>query len=350
MCAPEGLGTRLDMSTAYHLQIDGQSERTIQTLKDMFRTCVIDFGNGLDKHLSLVDFSYNKSYRTSIKAAPFEALYGRKFRLPVCRAEGKLNPRYIGPFKVLAKVGTVAYRLDPPQQLMTSLFNESLVIPLDEIHIDDKLHFVKEPMEIMNREVKRLKQSRIPIIKVRGNSGRVPEFTWKRDDQFHKKKNHHAERSHLKSIVKSNILLISPKSKIFVAPEGLGTRLDMSTAYHPQIDGQSERTIQTLKDMLRTCMIDFVNGLDKHLSLVDFSYNNSYHTSIKAAPFEALYGQPIEIMNQEVKRLKQSHIPIIKVRWNSERGQEFTWELDDQFQKKYPHMFANPAPSSNTMT
>ncbi|GJR48456.1 putative reverse transcriptase domain-containing protein [Tanacetum coccineum] len=72
--------------------------------------------------------------------------------------------------------------------------------------------------------------------------------------------------------------------------KALGTRLDMSTAYHPQTDGQSERTIQTLKDMLRTCVIDFINGWDRHLQLIEFSYNNSYHTSIKAAPFEALYG------------------------------------------------------------
>ena len=70
-----------------------------------------------------------------------------------------------------------------------------------------------------------------------------------------------------------------------------GTNLDMSTAYHPQTDGQSERTIQTLEDMLRACSIDFRNGWDVHLPLIEFSYNNSYHASIKAAPFEALYGR-----------------------------------------------------------
>ncbi|GKB03858.1 putative reverse transcriptase domain-containing protein [Tanacetum coccineum] len=70
----------------------------------------------------------------------------------------------------------------------------------------------------------------------------------------------------------------------------LGTQLDMSTAYHPETNGQSERTIQTLEDMLRACVIDFGKGWEKHLPLVEFSYNNSYHASIKAAPFEALYG------------------------------------------------------------
>ncbi|GKE19970.1 putative reverse transcriptase domain-containing protein [Tanacetum coccineum] len=80
----KALGTRLDMSTAYHPQTDGQSEKTIQTLEDMLHTCVIDFRNGWDKHLLLVEFSYNNNYHTSIKAAPFKALYGRKCRSPIC--------------------------------------------------------------------------------------------------------------------------------------------------------------------------------------------------------------------------------------------------------------------------
>ncbi|GKE83955.1 putative reverse transcriptase domain-containing protein [Tanacetum coccineum] len=180
------LGTNLDMSTAYHPQTDGQSERTIQTLEDMLRACAIDFGKGWVNHLPLVEFSYNNSYHASIKAAPFEALYGRKCRSPVCWTE----------------VGEVAYKLELPEELsrVHNTFHvsnlkkchadEPLAVPLDGLHLDDKLHFVEEPVEIVGREVKRLKRSRIPLVKVRWNSKRGPEFTWEREDQFKKKYPH----------------------------------------------------------------------------------------------------------------------------------------------------------------
>nr|GEU41208.1 putative reverse transcriptase domain-containing protein [Tanacetum cinerariifolium] len=201
----------LYMSTAYHPKTDGQSERTIQTLEDMLRACVLDFRKGWDKHLPLVEFSYNNSYHTNIKATPFEVLYGRdKVMLKVSHwkgvirfgKRGKLNPRYIGPFKILARVGTVAYRLELPEQLsrVYSMFHvsklkkcmadEPLAIPLNEIQVDDKLNFIEEPVEIMDREVKRLKQSRILIVKVHWNSMRGPEFTWECEDQIQKKYSH----------------------------------------------------------------------------------------------------------------------------------------------------------------
>ncbi|GJS90894.1 putative reverse transcriptase domain-containing protein [Tanacetum coccineum] len=190
---------------------------------------------GWDMHLPLVEFSYNNSYHTSIKAAPFEALYSCKCRSPICwakvgdaqltgpeivhettekiiqikkhiqaardrqksyadrrrkplefqvgdkvmlkvspwkgvirfRKRGKLNPRYIGPFKCFS--------------------DEPLAIPFDKIQIDDKLNFIEEPVKIMDHEVKRLKQSRIPIVKVCSNSRRGPQFNWEREDQMQKK-------------------------------------------------------------------------------------------------------------------------------------------------------------------
>ncbi|GKD68971.1 putative reverse transcriptase domain-containing protein [Tanacetum coccineum] len=188
----------------------------------------------LGTSLDMIEFSYNNSYHASIKAAPFKALYGRKCRSPVCWAEvgqvqlpgpeivqettekviqikqrvqaardqqknyadlkrkpmefqvgdrvlgkgsyvlekrGKLNPRYVGPFKVLEKVGSVTHKLGLPQGL-------------------SKLCFVEEPIEIMDQEVKRLKQSCIPIFKVRWNSRIGHGFTWEREDQFQKKYPH----------------------------------------------------------------------------------------------------------------------------------------------------------------
>ncbi|GJU00892.1 putative reverse transcriptase domain-containing protein [Tanacetum coccineum] len=190
-----------------------------------------------------VEFSYNNSYHASIKAAPFEALYGRKCRSPVCWAEvgevqltgpeivqettekiiqvkqrmqaardrqksyadlkhkpmefevgdkviaqvslgegvvrfgkrGKLNPRFVGPFKIIKRVGDVAYKLELPEELS---------------RVHNTFHFVEEPIEITDREVKQLKRSRIPLVKVRWNSKRGPEFTWECEDQFRKKYPH----------------------------------------------------------------------------------------------------------------------------------------------------------------
>nr|GFB79461.1 putative reverse transcriptase domain-containing protein [Tanacetum cinerariifolium] len=204
----KALGTSLDMSTAYHPKTDGQSERTIQTLNDMLRACTIDFGKGWVNHLPLVEFSYNNSYHANIKAAPFETLYSRKCRSPICWTKvgeaqilgpeliqettekifqikqrmqaarvvrfgkwGKLNPSYVRPFKVLEKIGKVAYKLELLEEMsrvhhtfhVSNLkkchADEPLAVPLDGLHFDDKLHFGEEPVEIVDRKVKWLKRS-----------------------------------------------------------------------------------------------------------------------------------------------------------------------------------------------
>ncbi|GJY59282.1 putative reverse transcriptase domain-containing protein [Tanacetum coccineum] len=216
----KAMGTRLDMSTTYHPETDGQSERTIQTLEDMLRGAEVGDAQLTGPELihetteKIVQIKQRiqaardrqKSY-ADVRRKPLEFKVGNRVMLKVSPwkgvirfgKRGKLNPRYIGPFKVLDKVGTVAYRLKLPQQLTRvhstfhvsnlkkCLSDEPLAVSLDEIHIDDKLRFVEEPVEILDREVKRLKQICIPIIKVRWNSMRGPEFTWEREDQFQKK-------------------------------------------------------------------------------------------------------------------------------------------------------------------
>ncbi|GJU66499.1 putative reverse transcriptase domain-containing protein [Tanacetum coccineum] len=217
-----------------------------------------------DVHLLLVEFSYNNSYHSSVRCAPFEALYGRKCRSPIMWAEvgegqligpelvqettekisqikdrlkaardrqksyadkrrkplefsvgdyvllkvspwkgvvhfgkkGKLTPRFVGPFEIIKKVGLVVYRLNLLEELngvhdtfhmsnlKKCLADPTLQVPLDEIRVDAKLNFVEEPMEILEREFKKLKRSRIAIVKVRWNSKRGPEFTWEREDQM----------------------------------------------------------------------------------------------------------------------------------------------------------------------
>nr|GEV22804.1 hypothetical protein [Tanacetum cinerariifolium] len=124
----EALGTRSNQSTGYHPQTDGQSERTIQTLEEMLRACVMDFRGSWDVHLSLVEFSYNNSYHSSMRCASFEALYSINCRSQIMWAEvgegvvrfrkkEKLAPRFVGSFEIIKKVGHVAYRLDLPEEL-----------------------------------------------------------------------------------------------------------------------------------------------------------------------------------------------------------------------------------------
>nr|GEU37846.1 reverse transcriptase domain-containing protein [Tanacetum cinerariifolium] len=259
------LGTQLDMSMTYHLNTDGQSERTIQILEDMLRACVIDFGKGWERHLPMVDFFYNNSYHAGIKATPFEALYGQKCRSPVCWAEvGDVQltgPEIIyenhrkdstnsttlasckrsakklrqckakafripcwrscyvesvtserchpirkasRPFKILKRVRPMAYTLELLEELSNVhntfhisnlnkyLSDESLVILMKELRLDDKLNFVEEPLEIMDRGVKQLRQSHIPIVKARlgeGNKKWIKEVSHQDQDKQMKRAN-----------------------------------------------------------------------------------------------------------------------------------------------------------------
>jgi transposase InsO family protein len=264
------MGTKVKMSTAYHPQTDGQSERTIQTLEDMLRACVLDFEGSWDDHLPLIEFAYNNSYHSSIEAAPFEILYGRKCRTPLCWNEvgerqlagpeivqetsdkivrvrerlktardrqksyadkrrkdiefqvgdyvmlkvspwkgvtrfgkkGKLSPRYIGPYKIIKRVGAVAYKLELPSELsgVHSTFHVSnlrkclaeldAAIPLKEVQVDPKLNFVEEPVAVVDRKVRKLRNKEIGLVKVQWKFHAGHECTWETEAEMKAKYPH----------------------------------------------------------------------------------------------------------------------------------------------------------------
>ncbi|KAI3714665.1 hypothetical protein L6452_21623 [Arctium lappa] len=263
-------GTQVKLSTAYHPQTDGQSERTIQTLEDMLRSCVIDFGGSWDSHLPLVEFAYNNSYHSSIGMTPFEALYGRKCRTPVCWLEagekqfagpeivqetadkvkcirermkasqdrqksyadkkrrpmefqvgdrvmlkvspwkgiirfgkrGKLSPRFLGPFKVLKRVGLQAYQLELPPELSRihnafhvcylrkCLAVEDNVIPLSELRVDEGNRCVEEPDAILERKSKKLRHKEVTLVKVQWKHHRGANVTWESEEDMKRRYPH----------------------------------------------------------------------------------------------------------------------------------------------------------------
>nr|GEU63406.1 hypothetical protein [Tanacetum cinerariifolium] len=488
------------MSVIFDREMDGQSERTIQTLEDMLWACVIDFSSNWDKHLPLVEFSYNNSYHASIKVALFKAL-------------------------------PVAYKLELPDKLRgihdtfhisnikRCFMNDNGVIPLDEVQLDDKLYFVEEPMEIIDREVKRLKQSWIPIVK----NKKEHEEHHKAILELLKKEELYAKFSKcefwipkvqfLDHVIDSQGIhvdpakidsikdLASPKTPMeirqFLGSEdfvvywdashkGLGAVLmqrEKTEAQKPKnIKNEDVRgmLVENLKDPeklriekleptlclngrswlpcygdLRTVIMheshkskysirlgsdkmyqdmkklylwpnikaDITTYVSKCLTCAKvkaehqrpsgllgyaqgfalersstfwktgelnprhvgpfkvlekvgtIAYNlklpqelsrvhNTFHVSnLKkchtdeplAVSLDGLHfddklyfvEELVEIMDREVKRLKQSRILLVKVRWNSRRGPEFTWEREDQFRKKYPHVIQKTAPSSS---
>ncbi|KAL0539868.1 hypothetical protein IC582_024089 [Cucumis melo] len=258
------MGTRLDFSTAFHPQTDGQTERLNQVLEDMLRACALEFPGSWDSHLHLMEFVYNNSYQATIDMAPFEALYGKCCRSPVCWGEvgeqrlmgpelvqstneaiqkirshmhtaqsrqksyadvrrkdlefevgdkvflkvapmrgvlrferrGKLSPRFVGPFEILERIGPVAYRLALPPSLSTvhDVFHVSMlrkyvpdpshVVDYVPLEIDENLSYAEQPVEVLAREVKTLRNKEIPLVKVLWRNHRVEEATWEREDDM----------------------------------------------------------------------------------------------------------------------------------------------------------------------
>ncbi|XP_071704299.1 uncharacterized protein [Rutidosis leptorrhynchoides] len=174
----EDLGTQMQISTTFHPQTDGQSERLIQTLEDMRRASVIHFSGSWDAHLPLAKFVYNNSYHYSIKMSPYEMLYGRKCRTLIC----------------WARVGRVAYRLKLPEelsgihdtfhlsQLRKCLIDEASYVSLQEMKVNDKLSYVEEPVRIIDQQIKKLRDKTISLLNVQWRHRKGSKFTWETEE------------------------------------------------------------------------------------------------------------------------------------------------------------------------
>ncbi|KAI3790873.1 hypothetical protein L2E82_04266 [Cichorium intybus] len=208
------LGTRVNLSTSYHPQTDGQSERTIQTLGDMLRSCAIDFSGSWDIHLSLVEFAYNNSYHSSIGMSPFEALYGRKCRTPVCWLEAG-EKQFAGPEIVQQtadKVKVIRERLKSAQDRQKSyadkkrrpiefqvgdkvmlkkcLAEEENTIPLSDIQVDDEVRYTEEPIAVLDRKTKKLRQKEVGLVKIQWKHRGGANMTWEPEDEMRRRYPH----------------------------------------------------------------------------------------------------------------------------------------------------------------
>ncbi|GJY33130.1 putative reverse transcriptase domain-containing protein [Tanacetum coccineum] len=205
----KALGTKLNMSTAYHPETDGQSERTIQTLEDMLRSCVMDFVavgilTSRWSPVIWVEVRESQLIGLEIMQETTKKIVQIKERLKTARSRQK---RYADKRRKLLefKVGDrVLLKVSPwkgvelscihdtfnVSNLKKCLAKSDVQVPLEEIEIDENLRFIKEPIEIVERDVKKLKRRRIPLVKVRWNSRQGAEYTWEREDQFKTKYPH----------------------------------------------------------------------------------------------------------------------------------------------------------------
>ncbi|GJW39752.1 putative reverse transcriptase domain-containing protein [Tanacetum coccineum] len=279
----EALGTRLDMSTAYHPQTDGQSERTIQTLEDMLRACVMDFGGSWDTHLPLIEFSYNNSYHTSIKCAPFEALYGRKCRSPV---------------------------------IWTEVGESQLIGPEIVQETTEKIVQIKERLKTArSRQKSYADKRRKPLEFQVGDRVLLKVSPWKGVVRFGKKGK------------------LAPR---YVGPFEI-VECVRPVAYRLKLPQELSCVHDTFHvSNLKKCLAE--PDVQVPLDEIEIDENLRF------------VEEPIEIVERDVKKLKRRRIPLVKVRWNSRQGAEYTWEREDQFRKKYPNLFSEPVPSSGVAT
>nr|GEV26510.1 hypothetical protein [Tanacetum cinerariifolium] len=214
----EALGIKLHMNTAYHPETDGQSGRTIQTLEDMLRACVMEFGGSWDAHLLLIEVVESQLIGPEIMQETTEKIIQIKERLKTARshlksyADKRHKPiEFKVRDRVLLKELSCIHDTFHVSNLKKCFVEEDVQVPLEEIEIDESLHFVKEPIKIVEQDVKKLKQRRIPLVKVHWNSKQGHAFTWEREDQFQRKYPHLFS----KPVPSSSVVTLALRTRLF---------------------------------------------------------------------------------------------------------------------------------------
>nr|GEZ54231.1 putative reverse transcriptase domain-containing protein [Tanacetum cinerariifolium] len=303
------------------------------------------FGKGWEKHLPLVEFSYNNSYHASIKAEPFEALYGRKCRSPVCWAKVG-DVQLTGPkiiYETTEKIVQIRHRLKAVRDRKKSYANVRRkpletqvrdrvmlrVSPRKELRLDDKLNFVEEPVETIDQEVKQLKQSRIPIVKIGKGGLIVCELVLETTDKVVLiKEKLKAVRDHQKSYADKRHKPLEFK---------VGDQVLSRVSPWKGVVRFGKKSKLRLPDELNS-----VHDTFRVLNLKKYLADANLHVPLDEIKVDkTLYfiEEPVEIMDREIKKLKRRKIALVKVRWNSKRGSEFTSEHEYQMRIKYQRLF-----------
>ncbi|KAA3461601.1 reverse transcriptase [Gossypium australe] len=402
---------RFTSSTAFHPQTDGQSERVIQVLEDMLRCCVLEFEGSWEKYLHLVEFAYNNSYHSSIRMAPYEALYGRKCWTPLYWTEpsekqihgvdlvketeekvkvirdslkaasdqqklyadlkrkefefqvgdkvflkvspwkkilrfgrkGKLSLRFRGPYEVIERIGPVAYQLALLVELerIHNVFHvlmlrgyrsdPSQVIPSTKIEIRPDMTYEEEPIKILIREVKQLRNKSISLVKVLWKQHGVEEATWELKEAMRE------QYPNLFTVGDKVFLKVSLWKKIL--------RFGRKGKLSPRFIGLYEVTerIRPMAYWLALLVeLEKIHNVFHVLMLRRYRSDPSHvipPTKVEIRSDMTYEEEPIKILAREVKQLRNKNIALVKVLWQKHCVEEATWELEESMREQYPNLF-----------
>jgi hypothetical protein len=268
----------LHFSTAFHPQTDGQSERVIQTLEDMLRGCIIEFEGSWDKYLALAEFAYNNSYQSSIKMAPFEALYGRKCRTPVCWSE-------MGEKKVISSALGPEYLKE----------------------VENKVEIIKGRLkEAYDRQKSYADLKRRDIEYEIGDKVFLKVSPWKRVLRFGRKGK------------------LSPR---YIGPYEVIERVG-PVAYRLALPPELDR----IHNVFHVSMLRRYRSDPSHVIIPQ---------EIEVQPDMTYEEEPEQILDREVRQLRNKQIPMVKILWKHHTPREATWETEESLRQQYPHIFVS---------